>query len=297
MSTNSKSANLTLAAGIAAVVVVLGYVSYYSLASRVRETEDLQAQTASTTEVLVARLDILESSLNRAIEEKTTLEQAFREEQERREEELDDIKDTVSTLDKLSKTDEELLKKYSKVYFLNENYVPSDLETIDSKYTLDPNKTYQIHQDVEPFLNSLMKAAARAKINLKIDSAYRDFGTQAGLKSNYIFTYGAGTANQFSAEQGFSEHQLGTTVDFSTDGIGASLAGFENTDSYKWLQNNAYKYGFTLSYPPGNSYYQFEPWHWRFVGVSLATRLYRDKKYFYDLDQRDIDKYLVKIFD
>jgi D-alanyl-D-alanine carboxypeptidase len=87
------------------------------------------------------------------------------------------------------------------------------------------------------------------------------------LKSQYRVTYGAGTANSFSADQGYSEHQLGTTVDFTTPKVGGTLTGFDKTDSYKWLQNNAYKYGFILSYPSSNGYYIFEPWHWRFVGL------------------------------
>jgi len=60
---------------------------------------------------------------------------------------------------------------------------------------------------------------------------------------------------------------------------------------------NAHKYGFTLSYPEGNQYYVFEPWHWRFVGEDLARDLKRDERHFYDLDQRAIDGYLLEIFD
>jgi len=79
--------------------------------------------------------------------------------------------------------------------------------------------------------------------------------------------------------------------------VGANLTGFENTEAYTWLQENAYKYGFVLSYPKGNGYYVFEPWHWRFVGKDLAIKLHREDKNFYDLDQRQIDEYLVSIFD
>ena len=111
-------------------------------------------------------------------------------------------------------------------------------------------------------------------------------------------TYGAGTANSFSAEQGYSEHQLGTAVDFVTSENGYYLTtSFENTKTFKWLQENAYKYGFILSYPKGNTYYQYEPWHWRFVGKDLARKLHRDEKTFYSMDQRDIDRYIGKLFD
>ena len=110
-----------------------------------------------------------------------------------------------------------------------------------------------------------------------------------------MVTYGSG-ANQFSADQGFSEHQLGTTIDFTTPELGANFDNFKSSSAYDWLLSNAYKYGFVISYPEGNNYYQFEPWHWRFVGKGLAKRLYEDGEYFYDLDQRTIDSYLINIF-
>ena len=117
------------------------------------------------------------------------------------------------------------------------------------------------------------------------------------MKSTYKFTYGSGTANAFSADQGYSEHQLGTTVDFTTEAIGGAFAGFDKTSAYTWLNENAYRYGFVLSYPKNNTYYVFEPWHWRFVGVALATRLHSENRNFYDLDQREIDQYLISLFD
>lgn len=206
------------------------------------------------------------------------------------------ISSNVGTLIKLSQTDEELLQKYSKVYFLNENYKPSNLSNIDSKYLSDPKKTLQIHTNVLPFLTRLMDAAAASNVKLQILSAFRSFDTQSALKQNYKFIYGSG-ANAFSADQGYSEHQLGTAVDFTSPATGPGLTGFEKDPAFAWLVNNAYKYGFILSYPKQNDYYEFEPWHWRFVGVSLATRIYNDNTLFYYLDQRDIDKYLVNIFD
>ncbi|MFH1704471.1 MAG: M15 family metallopeptidase, partial [Patescibacteria group bacterium] len=101
----------------------------------------------------------------------------------------------------------------------------------------------------------------------------------------------------FSADQGYSEHQLGTAVDLITTGLGGKTDGFENTTAYQWLLSNAYRFGFVLSYPNGNSYYSYEPWHWRFIGVKLATYLHDNKLNFYDADQRSIDTYLINIFD
>lgn len=263
--------------------------------SQGQELEAAQADLASTT----ARLAALELTLS---EREATLAQVSDDlevEKGKTDEfarQFEEVSETVGTLEKLSKTDPELLQKYSKVFFLNEHYVPPRLTTIDERYLRDENKAQEIHREVWPRLKRLLEAAEKNKTPLRIISAYRSFGTQAELKTNYRVTYGSG-ANQFSADQGYSEHQLGTTVDFTTPTLGANYEAFAQTEAYAWLQANAYRYGFVLSYPENNAYYQFEPWHWRFVGLDLARKLDRDGKYFYDLDQREINKYLVSIFD
>jgi LAS superfamily LD-carboxypeptidase LdcB len=209
---------------------------------------------------------------------------------------LGDIEGTVGTLEKLSQTDPELLKKYSRIYFLSENYVPESFIKIDSDYTYNPEKDYFIYAKIWHFLGDMMADLENDDIDIKIISAYRSFGEQAELKSSYLMIYGSG-ANSFSSDQGYSEHQLGTALDFTTPEIGASYTGFEETEAYQWLLENAYKYGFILSYPENNKYYQFEPWHWRFVGRALAEKLHQEGKNFYDIDQREIDQYLISFFD
>ena len=210
---------------------------------------------------------------------------------------VEELANTVGYLDKLSKTDRELLQKYSSVYFLSENFIPDPLVPIDDELVLRPEAHLQLHGQVFPFLKRMMEAAEDAGVPLKVLSAYRSFGTQTSLKASYKVTYGAGSANQFSADQGYSEHQLGSTIDFTTDENGASLASFKGSPQYDWLVSHAHEYGFILSYPEGNRYFEFEPWHWRFVGKDLANRLYQENKTFYDLDQREINPYLARIFD
>lgn len=210
---------------------------------------------------------------------------------------VDSIKGTVGILEKIKQTDQELLKKYSKVYFLNENYIPSGLADIEPQYAFNPQKKLQINSGITDHLKRLLDDARAAGADLSIISAYRSFYEQAGVKSAYSVTYGSNSANQFSADQGYSEHQLGTTVDFTTSKNGENFSGFDKTPAFEWLKNNAYKYGFILSYPKGNSYYIYEPWHWRFVGKQLANDLFAQGKAFYDLDQREIDKYIQFFFD
>jgi D-alanyl-D-alanine carboxypeptidase len=143
----------------------------------------------------------------------------------------------------------------------------------------------------------MLDEAKSEGVEMYVVSAYRSFNEQQALKGQYTTIYGAGSANQFSADQGYSEHQLGTTIDLTAPGLSGGLDGFEKTPAFAWLQKNAHEYGFILSYPANNKFYVFEPWHWRFVGVELATYLYKQKKSFYDLDQRDIDEYLADMFD
>ncbi len=201
-------------------------------------------------------------------------------------------------VDKLQKTvqiDDELLKKYSKYYFLNENYVPASTTLVDINLTLN-NKNILILSEVKSKLENMINAAKTQSVNIIVYSGYRSFKEQLSLKSAYTQKFGLSKSNQFSADQGYSEHQLGTAVDVSDGKTGLST-GFEKTASFIWLQDNAYKYGFILSYPKNNSYYQYEPWHYRYVGVELATYLKTNDLNFYDLDQKIIDAYKIKIFE
>jgi len=209
--------------------------------------------------------------------------------------ELGSLTENVNTIVKLRNLDPELLKKYSKVYFLNENYVPKSLIALDPQYVNNPEEQY-ILANVMPFLYSLLENAKKDGIDLKIRWGYRSFWEQQQLKSQDVMAYGSG-ANKFTADQGYSEHQLGTTIDFTTSEFNGSTSQFHKTKAYQWLLENAYKYGFILSYPENNTYYVFEPWHWRFVGIRLAAKVHEENKYFYDLNQREIDEYLITIFD
>lgn len=280
----------TIVIGLLLATDAFAWYRYTKTSSELQTTQnDMATLQASTTE-----------SLKLISDENTRLAEALANEQAKVEDLEDDNRRAerkVDELEKLSELDPELLKKYSRVYFLNENYEPSRLSSISTEYLLNTEKPAQVHSEVRKYLSRLIDGAEDDDIELKVVSAYRSFDTQKTLKDGYVVTYGSGTANQFSAEQGYSEHQLGTAVDFTTPAVGGAYNSFAQTDAYTWLLENAHQYGFILSYPQGNTYYQFEPWHWRFVGVDLARYLHKKNKNFYDMDQRDIDDYLGEIFD
>lgn len=263
---------------------------------------ELQSTKKQLTSMIQASKDAifqLENKLNLLTLENQSLTNILTDEQKKNLDLEKDVKKSekkIDTLEKLTTIDPELLKKYSKVFFLSENYTPPKLADVREEYKIIPDKDIKILRDVYPFLNNMLQDAEDEGIDLRVISGYRSFEEQTVLKSGYSVKYGTG-ANQFSADQGYSEHQLGTTVDFGTPEVTGAFLSFENSLAFVWLQDNAHKYGFILSYPKGNQYYQYEPWHWRFVGEDLAEDLYDQSKSFYELDQREIDEYLIKIFD
>jgi LAS superfamily LD-carboxypeptidase LdcB len=274
----------------------LGYMQYGQNSFNQKIENDLN--TASST--LAQKISDIETILLAAQADNTTMAEALaaaKEKADSLDSQFKKVNSNVATLEKITKTDPELLQKYSKIFFLNDNYVPADLSTIPSKYTFLKTKTYKLQDQVLSHLEDLMDDAEDDEMSLQIISAFRSFGEQAQLKGAYTVNYGAGTANSFSADQGYSEHQLGTTVDFTNPTVADTFSGFSKSEEYTWLQDNAYKYGFVISYPEDNTYYQFEPWHWRFVGLKLAKYLHTKDKYFYDLTQREIDAYIANFFD
>ena len=289
---------LFIAIGVLFLVLIFEFIRIQSLNSDIKSLSQkvslLETNLSSTTDEIKGSVAKTQETFANAINQNVgSIEQklgSYRQE-------VSSVYSTVNTLQKLSKTDPELLKKYSKVFFLSDNYAPANLIEVPEAYKYSNNKFPQIHGDVWTFVQKMIDDAKREGIEIYVSSGYRSFSEQKALKGIYTINYGAGSANQFSADQGYSEHQLGTTIDFITPGLGGNVDGFENTKAFTWLKNNAHRYGFILSYPLNNKYYVFEPWHWRFVGIKLATDLFNQGKNFYDLEQRVIDEYLVNIFD
>ncbi len=310
MSMTGKFFSKAFFAGTSAALAVLfaaglvfGWRKYRLVSEDLKNIEQTHASAAAGLKNKLRetenKLQGTEKELYQAQQDNAELGRMLAEEQAKNAlfaEQIGTIRQTVDELVKLRGLDKELLQKYSKIYFLNENYLPKGLSQIAAEYLQNPQEAEYIHSNVLPFLYALLNDSAQEGANLRIISAFRSFKEQAQLKSAHTMTYGYG-ANKFSADQGYSEHQLGTTVDFTARELGVKYADFKNTEAYGWLSANAHKYGFILSYPEGNRYYIFEPWHWRFVGRRLAEELRATGKHFYDLEQREIDNYLLSIFD
>ena len=287
------------ALGITVIATAYFYYTTTQLQAELNATVEERDLAYEEVRLTTETLDNIKTELAGLSADYEELRRNYREERNRNadfEDQIDDLSGTIGTLNKLAEIDKELLQKYSKVYFLNENYAPEDIDKIDDKWILDGRDDQYFHGDALDFLEDLLEDAERDDIDLKVVSAYRSFDEQTELKSQFTQLYGAG-ANAFSADQGYSEHQLGTAVDLTVESVGGTFTSFAQTEAYEWLLDNAHKHGFILSYPEGNEFYVFEPWHWRFVGEDLARDLHREDMYFYDMDQREIDQYLISIFD
>lgn len=164
-----------------------------------------------------------------------------------------------------------LVNKYNK---LNKDYVPEDLVNIPNTYGYGEN---QIKKEVyENFLN-MWNDAKKEDLSLIITSSYRDYEYQEGLWKSYAASKGDKWADSVAARAGFSEHQTGLTMDIVT--YGSKMNDFENTDEFKWLSENAYKYGFILRYPKDKEKitgYSYESWHYRYVGKEVAKKIHKE---------------------
>lgn len=117
-----------------------------------------------------------------------------------------------------------------------------------------------------------MQAAASAEgIILTPISGFRSTETQERLffeiKEERV--QDATKRAEVSAPPGYSEHHTGYAIDIGDGKVPEANVEpeFENTKAFRWLQKNAARYSFELSFPPNNAQgISYEPWHWRYVG-------------------------------
>ena len=168
----------------------------------------------------------------------------------------------------------DFLVPLDKVHRLDGNCEPDSLVPIPDAYAYG---SQEVVEAILPDLLAMLEAASEAGHLLAIVSSYRSYETQRNTFEYHVNEYGLQEALRVSARPGHSEHQLGTTVDFSSTAVGYELVEeFGNTPEGRWLAENAHEYGFILSYPAGKEAvtgYAYEPWHYRWVGRDLAAEV------------------------
>jgi D-alanyl-D-alanine carboxypeptidase len=136
----------------------------------------------------------------------------------------------------------------------------------------------QLREDASIAAANLATAMSEAgKGTLILNSGFRTYKNQQGLYNRTRDTRGLAVAEKLSARPGHSEHQLGLAADFSVKAQGCVImVCFGKTEAGIWLAENAHQFGFVLRYPKGYkpiTGFQYEPWHFRYVGVELSTEM------------------------
>lgn len=165
-------------------------------------------------------------------------------------------------------------------FALKSDYEPTDLVELSTYlgegYAAPGQK---LRAEAAAALKELLAAAEEAGVQLAVQSAYRSYAYQESTFAYWVEVDGLEKALKTSARAGHSEHQLGTVVDLrSRFGPPAwELADWALTQEGAWVAEVAHAYGFVMSYPQGReleSCYDYEPWHYRFVGVELASTVF-----------------------
>ena len=157
---------------------------------------------------------------------------------------------------------------------LESDYIPPDLEDIELRLAC-LNKF--LRKEAQINFERMAKDAKDKGYNIVAVSAYRSYNYQEKLYNNYVVDKGFYYADIASARPGHSEHQTGLAVDVAD--LSLDYDNFDKTKEFKWMINNSYKYGFILRYPKAKFHitgFKYEPWHYRYVGIKLASYLYKN---------------------
>jgi D-alanyl-D-alanine carboxypeptidase len=167
-------------------------------------------------------------------------------------------------------------------------YRPPDVASIRDAGFTEP---FLVRALVLRDLAALRRAASAAGHPLGVVAAYRSYEQQADLFARRETALGHEKALEVAARPGHSEHQLGTTVDFTSAGQTDVTKSWGATPDGRWLHSNAYRFGFIESYPEGRSSvtcYGYEPWHFRYFGKEIASRIHSSgltvREYLWRLD-------------
>lgn len=158
------------------------------------------------------------------------------------------------------------------------NYEPADLVTPNVlRDSRDSVKEQQLRREAALAVEKMFADAEKAGIRLLFASGYRSSTLQATYYNNYVARDGKEAADRYSARPGTSEHQTGLAFDLARPDRKCYLETcFADTAEGKWLAAKAANYGFIMRYPEGKEAetgYQYEPWHFRYVGLELTKEL------------------------
>jgi D-alanyl-D-alanine carboxypeptidase len=177
--------------------------------------------------------------------------------------------DLLASVEQDRQADPNAFRLVDKAHPLPDTFEPADLVSLDGTSLSLSRQGHHLRKATLEALLAMDRAAKVDGVHLIIGSTYRSFAYQKVVFARNFRELGAGQAESLSAHPGFSQHQLGTALDFAP--IDSS---FGKTKAGKWTMANAGRFGFSLSYPEGKSAitgYDWESWHYRYIGVHAVT--------------------------
>ncbi|EDO1222837.1 D-alanyl-D-alanine carboxypeptidase family protein [Listeria innocua] len=178
--------------------------------------------------------------------------------------------------------EENILVLANKDYSLQPTYTPPDLvrPNVTFSFGNEQVEKAQLRKEAGTALEEMFKAANQDGKKLFAVSGYRSYKRQQEVFQAEVNSKGDKKAREAVAYPGTSEHQTGLAMDISSENQSYELTeAFGTTPEGKWLEENAHNYGFILRYMKGRediTKYQYESWHYRYVGKDAATIIYKN---------------------
>lgn len=174
---------------------------------------------------------------------------------------------------------DELLTLVKKGFYLPDDYEP---ELVEPDIPVAPDcENSQMTPETSKALTKMYKAAKKEGLELVVNSAYRSYETQVAIYNDFETRYGGQYASEYVAAPGASEHQTGLGLDLTSQSVveGKKIT-FGDTEEYRWVVENCYKYGFIIRFEDGTdgiTGIAHEPWHLRYVGEEVAKEIVKNK--------------------
>lgn len=182
-------------------------------------------------------------------------------------------------LDKDYYTDTTLTDDFSvtmlvnKYHGVSDKFSVPDLTQISEECSIaEPN--YMSREAAEAF-ETMCRDAKDQGYDILANSTYRDMDTQQETWDTYLNLYGIKYNEKYVTRPGYSEHHTGLSVDIKSKHSNI----FKESKEYQWCLDNSYKYGFIHRYPESKvniTGISSESWHFRYVGVEIATYIYEN---------------------
>jgi D-alanyl-D-alanine carboxypeptidase len=171
-------------------------------------------------------------------------------------------------------------------YFILLFLIYAPLNTlVDKEHGLPSWYSPGVNSEAREALDQLIESTG---FLVDVRSDYRSYRDQEDAYLRLRSIEGKERAAQVIARPGHSEHQLGTTFDLAWAGLPVEFNDPRNQALWRALEEHAHEFGFVISYPlkrvgewpydntwyPIVTEFRWEPWHIRYVGVELATRIF-----------------------